>query len=242
MELRSSSHSASRSTRSRGTSSRGGARNNTGRGRGRASSSRSGPNASAISHADIADTPASNDRKEESKEERKHHEEKAASHLSNDFKEPTPPRRITTSTNLDFLKTIRLKEDGSNLEPWLYKLEQAYSTTQLYNSVNLQLKMPGSEEVKTFNVLKNRSLWGRVSSLSEKEVEAALPDNSEKAKRHVNLAHMYSTHTLSDGLITYIRDKPKHPAVSIATIANHFKPKDHLETPALPKTDNFKTS
>ena len=210
--------------------------------RGRSSTRRSSSSSKGRPGRNVSFRPEEEKRSEEKKEEgkveeNKHHEEKKSSpsSLGSPPEEELPPARHAhrsndVSLNANFLKNTRLNKDGTNIEPWIYKLYQAYQTAELMPAISLRLRLEKDAPLKTINIFEDRGYWSKISNLSNHELLESLPSaRTEPNMTHkIKLAMLYATQTVHDDLIHLFQDRPAHPAIVIACVGNFFRPTDNL--------------
>lgn len=131
-----------------------------------------------------------------------------------------------STTKVDSLiRNLQLKEDGSNYQAWRFKIDSVIDAAGLESAFQIKHLDKDSKTVITTDVLNSSAHRKKISNMSKEDFNSRNKfNNPEKKKRKT--ARLYLTSTISDGLYHLINNKPKDPAVCLASLDEHFAPTD----------------
>ena len=124
---------------------------------------------------------------------------------------------------------IMLKDDASNMDSYLYKMEKVLTHKGLMPCamITFQCEEDGTDEIARMpaNPFQDRHMLPDLCALTQQQINEYIDVERLDPKR-VEAAHTIVAITLPDTLLHVFRNYPNHAAVTIARIREYFYPTD----------------
>ena len=127
---------------------------------------------------------------------------------------------------------LKLKSNGSNFDPYLFKIFNILSSKKLLKHIKLSFISQQQEDGEQKEIRQEIDVFNKehgpylkaIATLSDEELEASLPPDYDKEKSQE--AYTYLVSTVEDDLLYVFKDYPRHPAIVVARLKEHFSPSD----------------
>lgn len=151
---------------------------------------------------------------------------------------------MATDMNLSSYKNLitKLKNDGSNLDDWLYLHEQVVLAEDIENVYSLSLNPEGKipdeqkKDMQLINPFSHPEQRPFISRLSDDELNETYKltfpgmngDEAKEFEKKKKRAFLYVVMSLPPNMLHHLKGRTKSAPVAVSIIAEHIKPTDNL--------------